>query len=149
MKPGTFRDYAIGICAVIFVIIYTIDNIYYMHQASKTNAEQSRWFNSTQSDELGVYPSCEKLPEHYSAALEIENFGENEVKNIKCKIIDDGGLSSDALQQSIGSLTPGSQDVCAFILKGSFAKPVKLEVSFGNKVKRSVCTSFESFEVPK
>ena len=158
MKPEIFKNYAVGTASIIFCITFIIFTAGYLYNNSRgyeyAREFADKWvttfqpyaFNETTVDDLSIYPTCNKIGDSYSAILEIENYGDNDVKNINCRITDNGGLKPDAMQQNIAILTPESTDACIFTLKGNFSKPLKFEITYGKKSVKTLCAVFDALD---
>ena len=153
MKLENFRDLTISIAAIIFsvaaitLVSYTIYGIYLLDYQAKGMIEQANHYGNqsqldimVQQESLSTNVFCGKSDEDSLATIMIQNSGSSEIKNIKCRITDKGGLASDAEQQIIGSLPPQSKDACTFTLKGYTKKPLRFLIEYGGKSIKDVCT---------
>ena len=136
-KIQAIRDITIIIGVIIFVIVFSVTNLYTMYQ----QYDSWKTFSKESSESpISAYASCDSYPEHHAAAIELANNGPEEVKEVKCKIIDAAGLASDSNEQVVENLSPGSTDMCGFILKGTPSKPfLRFEVSYNDVSFKTSC----------
>jgi len=130
-KIQAIRDLTIIIGVIIFVIVFSVTNLYTMYQ----QYDSWKTFSKESSESpISAYASCDSYPEHHAAAIELANNGPEEVKEVKCKIIDAAGLASDSNEQTVENLSPDS------ILKGTPSKPfLRFEVSYNDVSFKTSC----------
>jgi len=132
MNSAKFRDYTLSICAIIFVLIFTLSNLYGIFSLSSIFSDMKGFGQS----DLGIISSCEYRQDRYILSINLDNYAADYYNNIDCKIVDSFGLIAAEKQQSIKELPPGSSDICSFDLSGDYTKPVRVEVTYNGKTVR-------------
>lgn len=97
----------------------------------------------TGESDLSIYTSCNQEEDGaYRALLSITNYAfedsneDSDVhRNIRCRVTESAGLTPDADEKTIESLTPGSEDFCLFKLTGTpqDSKIVRFSVSYDDR----------------
>ena len=152
MKLEQFRDLTVSIAAIVFsvavvtLVVYVLITIAEFGFETKKMIEQSKQYptqseTDAQRELLIANVFCGKSDEDSLVTIMLQNSGNVEIKNIKCRITDTGGLIPDAEQQIIGSLPTESKDACTFTLKGYTKKPLRFEIAYGSKSLKDVCTT--------
>jgi hypothetical protein len=121
----------IGIAAFVFAILILF-TLYQQYQFSLRQSPAPPF-------DLYSWASCEKFPDYYFATVTIQNVGMKKISDVKCKLMDKGGLTADEEQQTIGTISPGSEDVCFFTLRGNYTRPLTFEINYDGKSQKAVC----------
>lgn len=125
MDAQRFRDYAIGWGVIIFVLFFVLICI-------------SGWYSAWKMDYAisnapYIYETCTSREDANFISLEIENDGENEIKDITCEITDLAGLKTAETTKIIKDLPKESSDICTFELTGEYTKPIQVEIRYNDK----------------
>lgn len=138
MKAEKLRDYAIVAAAIVFAVT----TIYSTYQSVTFF---SGFTPSSSQGSLSAYTSCDQSIDSGITIAEVtlDNFSEKEVKNIKCSVVDTGGLTLNSSNQEIASLMPQSSDVCYFELTGGdFVHPIKFEITHDSGSIKTICQPY-------
>ena len=132
MRTEKARDIVLIICAVVFVLVYSVINLFpFFYSLS--------YYDSNSADEYESSPSvvsyCDSTTNlAHTVIISVDTYGVD-ISNVNCELIDKAGLVSSVDNQVIGDLTSGSQDDCIFKLTGNYESPVKVKVTCGEQGK--------------
>jgi len=138
MSLEKIRDVIFIVCAVIFVVVYSISNLlpiffplwYY---------DQTMTGMPFFEDAPSIYADCSSNDDVNMLTITISNYANTDLKNIKCNLVDKGGLVSSEDSQIISSLSSQSTDICSFNLEGKYEKPLRFEVIYNEQsIKQAV-----------
>ena len=75
MKSDKFRDYTIGICAIIFVAVFSVSTLYNTYTAWKWELKNPM----DQLDSLGVYAVCNSEDTKHMLSVTLDNYGQSSI----------------------------------------------------------------------
>lgn len=138
MNLNRIRDIIFIICAVIFVVAYSISNLIPLFFPS--------WYYAQITAEsypydipLSIFADCYSENDINTLTVTMSNYAENNLDNIKCNIIDKAGLVTSEDSQVVSDLTPQSSDICIFKLEGKYKTPLRVEVTYDERsIKQAV-----------
>jgi hypothetical protein len=117
------------VCVVSFVFFIGISS----YNLYKFTTEH--WQNSSQSTDgtdsiPNITSSCTQFDDTYMITIGIDSFSK-EMKNVKCRLINTGGMVADKEEIVIERVSPHSSELCDFNLKGSLLGPtIRVRVSY-------------------
>jgi len=137
MKTEKAKDYAIIVIAVFF----TASTAYSMYQSYVFMSSSS----ANPVGSLSVYASCSQSIDTgiTIASVDLDNYSEKEVRNIRCSVVDNGGLTLASGSPDIDSIASQSSDVCYFeFSEGDFVHPVKFGVTYESGSAATICQPY-------
>lgn len=151
MSLEKIRDIIFIVCAVVFVIVYSISNLipilfpswyYNLYNQSTTGIDS---FSQDGYNPPQIYADCQSNNNSNTLTIQIANYAESDVENIRCNLVDKAGLISSEDSQVISSLSSGSTDICSFSLEGKYEKPLRVEVTYNEKSIRQAVQCYPLF----
>lgn len=130
MSLKKVRDIVFIICAILFVLAYSISNLLPIFSPSWYYQQSSTYLSEIPPN---VFADCQSNNNTHTLTVSISNPGQNKLEDVKCNLIDKSGLTSPQDSQTILSLGSQSTDICTFELEGLYKKPLRLEVIYGEK----------------
>lgn len=140
MKISTFRDWAISVASIVFIIAVLALSYYVAVSVTKMNKQIEEYTSTTSSassDTPSIYTTesincyASEKAGKYIAEITMQNTGSKEINVLTCKVYDSGILKVDQSTKEIKNLLPGSSDLCLFELSGiPNNAPVKFEFSY-------------------
>ncbi len=125
------RDMVLIICAIIFVLVYSISMLLPIFMPSFYYQQLTSSY--TQDVPPSFYADCQTNNNTHTLTITLSNYGQKDLNNIKCNLLDKSGLISTEDSQTIFNLGIQSTDICIFKLDGTYEKPLKFEVVYGDK----------------
>ena len=141
MSLQKIRDITLIVCAVAFVIVYSISNLTPIFFPSWYYNQTTTGLPSFFSQDIppSIYADCQSNNNTNTLTITISNYAESDLKDIKCNLVDKGGLVSSEDSQIISSLSSQSTDICSFNLEGKYEKPLRVEVTYNEQsIKQAV-----------
>ena len=114
MSLQKVRDIVFIVCAIVFVIAYSISNLIPIFFSSWYFGQES----FLQDTPPSIYADCQSSDNTNILTITISNYAGDDLENIKCNLVDKGGLISLEDSQIIPSLSSQSIDICGFNLEG-------------------------------
>ena len=141
MNVAKARDITLIICAIVFVLVVSISSLLPILAPA--------WYNSRITSGIlpmlnapTVYSDCQTNGNKHSLTITVTNYGLDDLKDIKCNLIDKSGLTSLKDSQSIPSLETQSTDICNFDLEGVYERPLRYEIVYGEKSIKQVAECY-------
>lgn len=133
MHTEKARDIVIIICAIAFIIIYSLSTLLPIFAPEWYYEQQT----SAYQDQPNIHADCTSeeveeggKPNTHTLTIRISNYDEDELKDVTCNLIDIAGLTSQETTQKISKIGEDSSDICSFELKGEYKKPIRFEVKY-------------------
>ncbi|MBI2106400.1 hypothetical protein HYT57_00290 [Candidatus Woesearchaeota archaeon] len=134
------RDITITICAIVFVLVYSASTLlpiflpsFYYEQLSSSYA---------QGEALNAYGDCQTMNNTHMLTITLSNYGQDDLENVRCNLLDKAGLISSEDTQTVSVLGTQSTDTCEFKLDGTYEKSLKFEVVYGDKSIKQVAQCY-------
>jgi hypothetical protein len=136
MKISTFRDWTVSIASIVFIIAVLSLSYYIASSIIKMNQQVAEYSNSIGGSQISkdVMESlnCYKDTNtgEYTAEINVQNTGDNLVKEFTCSVYDAGSLNAKISSVVISNLMPHSSDVCLFTFSGVVNNNVPIKFRF-------------------
>ena len=146
MSLEKIRDIIFIVCAVVFVIVYSISNLIPIFFSSWYVDQTTSGYPSFSQDfPPSVFADCQTKNNIHTLLITLSNTGQKDLKDVKCNLVDKSGLISTEDSQTISSLGLQSTDICTFKLEGVYEKPLKFEVIYGDQSIKQVVQCYPNF----
>ena len=140
MRVEKIRDVILIICAIIFVVVYSISTLTPIFMPSFYYQQLTSSY--VQDAPPSVYADCQTNNNTHTLTITLSNYGQKDLNDIKCNLLDKSGLVSTEDSQTIPSLGVQSTDICIFKLEGTYEKPLKFELVYGKESIKQVAQCY-------
>ncbi|MBI2665895.1 hypothetical protein HYX12_04705 [Candidatus Woesearchaeota archaeon] len=141
MKIKEIRDIVLIVGVLVYVLTFSF--------ISLVPTLFPNWYYemvSFSQNPLQISPQCVSAQdETHSLRVTVWNYGLEDVEDLACRVTDTSGLTLTSEEsQTIGALGTQSSDICMFDLTGTYKKPIRVVVTYGDKVMKQAVDCYPS-----